>query len=558
MKARLSSIRPWLVLMLAAVVFGSGLHAPPALAAPAPVARAENPPPIPIPPLVTEQWNGTTGVVTSNERWIRSVTDLAELTEEPEVRDAALAVLATGDAAAIRSWALTQLPVIEDQVSARKAREAADRLTQVRALAGTGVPNGYFNAEVQRVLAGTDDDRKAFLAYGAGIARARDEKVSGDARERAAQLRERLRVFAAAAPAGTQVKQAAEQALAGNDATVAAFFATGYAIAAKADAEARERYLADLEARNKAAEQLSDLAQRAKRASEARAQMMVAHGDAVHALQRAANAMAGAANAARHSQRVLAGSGTVASKAGDLAIDKSLVATELGSAQQAARQAQAAAASSRSAAQVLQETGLTYGVEWTAIAEAASEAATAAVGATTTAGHAVDATIATNNAQGAQAQAEAHARQAEQWRQHAADHAAAAAKLATAAAKQAAAAKTAAARTKTAKEQAQAAEAKAWAEAEKTRQQKQIAEAQAAEAKRQRQIAQTEETNAANHRAEAERQADIAKNARADADAQAATARQAWQKSQSAAQAAENAAGRAWDQEAIARDARDQ
>ncbi|XVV13247.1 polymorphic toxin-type HINT domain-containing protein [Actinoplanes sp. CA-131856] len=552
-----NSIRTWLVLLLALIVAGGIVHAPPALAAPAPAQLQEDPPPIPIPDLVTEPWNGTTGVVTSNERWVTSIQDLAELTEEPEIRDAALAILATGDAAKIRNWALTQMPVIEQQVKDRKRKEAADRLAKVKTMAGTGVPGGYFNAEVQRVLAGTDDDRKQFLAYGADIARARDEKVIGDTRERAAQLRERLRVFAAAAPDGSQVRLAAEQALAGTDAAVSAFFATGYAVAAKADAEARERYLADLEARNKAAEELSDLAQRAKRASEARTQMMVAHGNSVHALQRAANAMAGAANAARHSQRVLAGAGTVAEKAGSLAIDKQLIATELGTAQQAAQQAQAAATSSRNAADVLEETGLTYGVEWTLIAQGASEAATAAVGATTTAGHAVDATIATNNAQGAQAQAEAHARLAIQWRAHAADHAAAAAKLAAAAAKQAAAAKTAAARTKTAKEQAQAAEAKAWAEAEKTRQQKEIAQAKAAEAKTHRQTAETERANAERLRAEAENQAAIARNARAAADAEAAAAEQARSKAESSESAARAAETRAWNQEGIARQARD-
>ncbi|MEU4564120.1 polymorphic toxin-type HINT domain-containing protein [Actinoplanes sp. NPDC023936] len=558
MNTRTSSLRLWLVMLLALVVAAAGLHAPPAVAAPAPVAEVQEEPPIPVPPLVTQEWNGSTGVVTSNERWVRSVTDLAELTEEPEVRDAALKILATGDAAAIRRWALNDMPVIEEQVRERKRLEAADRLAKVKALVGTGVPGGYFDTEVRRVYAGTDEDRWAFLAYGADIARARDEKKVGDERERAAALRERLRVFAAAAPAGTQVKTAAEQALAGDDKAVSAFFATGYAAAAKADAAAREKHLADLEARNKALEELSDLAKRAERASQARAQMMVAHGNGVRALQRSANAMGGAANAARNSQRILAGGGTVASKAGSLAIEKQIIADQLSVAQLAVQQAQAAAAASQVAAQTLDETGLTYGIEWSAITVGMREAAVAAVGAITTAGHAVDATIATNAAQGSQAQAEAHARQAEKWRQHAADHAAAAAKLAAAAKKQADAAKTAAARTKTAKEQAQAAEAKAWAEAEKTRQQRQAAEAQAAEAERQRKIAEAERVQAEKHRAEAEKQEAIASNARAAADAQAAVADQAWQKSDAADQAASNANNRAWQQEATARDARDQ
>ena len=108
-------------------------------------------------------------------------------------------------------------------------------------------------------------------------------------------------------------------------------------------------------------------------------------------------------------------------------------------------------------------TGLTYGAEWTLIVQGMHQAATAAVGAAQTAAHAVDATIATNNAQDAQTRAEAHERQAVQWRLHAQEHAAAAKKLADAAKTQANAAKTAAARAKAARVAAQAAEASAWA-----------------------------------------------------------------------------------------------
>ncbi|MEU4690917.1 polymorphic toxin-type HINT domain-containing protein [Actinoplanes sp. NPDC023714] len=549
-------IRAFLISALAAVVAVAGLHAPPATAAPAPAAEDQLPS-IPVPPLVTEEWNGSTGVNASNERWVKSISDLAKLTEEPEVRDAALKILATGDAAAIRQWALTQMPVISKQVSDRKAKEATERLAKVKSLLGTGIPNGYFNAEAQRVYKGSDWDRVLFLAYGADIARARDQAKIDDGRERAAQLRERLRVFAAAAAQGSQVRAAAELALSGDDAAVEAYFKSGYAVAAQADAAARERYLADLEERNRAAEQLSDLAKRAERANQARVQIMVAHGAGVRALQRSANAMAGAANAARHSQRVLAGSGTTASKAGDLNLAKQQIANDLEDAQQAVQDAQAASASARTAVQVLEETGLTYGVEWAAMAVGMSEAATAAAGAITTAGHAVDATIATNAAQDAEAKAKAHAQLALDWKNHAAEHALAAAKLAAAAKKQADAAKTAAARTKTAKEQAQAAEAKAWAEAEKVRQQKLIAQAQAAEAERQRKIAETERAEAERKRAEAEEQANIARKARAEADAQSAIADQARSRAQDAEDGASAADERAWEQERIARQARD-
>jgi len=558
----LSRIRALLVALLTLLLVGTGLHAPPASAAPVPDAKRllakllEGEAPIPVPPLVTEPWDGTTGLDATAERWRKAVSDVAELSGEEEVRRAALAALSTGDNQKIVQFATVEKRQLETQVAARRKQQAADNLAKIKAMRGTG--GAYLNAEVERVLAGTDSDREAFLAYGADIARARDEKVAGNARERAAQLRERLRVFAAAAPAESQLKAAAELALAGDDAAVAAFWQTGYLAAAKADAAAREQYLKDLEARNKAAEDLSELAQRAQRASQARTRLLVAHGNAVRELQRAANSMAGAANAARNAERVLAGAGTTAAKATELTAAKTQAANEARAAQQAAERAAAAAAIANTAADDLIETGLTYGAEWSLIVNGMNAAVLAAQGAATTAGHAIDATIATNNAQGAQAQAEAHAQQAIKWRQHAEEHAKAAARLADAAKRQADAAKTAAARTKKAREQAQAAEAEAWAAAERTRRQREIAESQAAEAKRQRQIAEAERAEAERQRGIAEQQASVARSQRAAAEAQASAARAARQRADAADQAAGAAAGRAWDQEGRARVARDE
>ncbi|MDY7087991.1 MAG: ALF repeat-containing protein, partial [Actinomycetota bacterium] len=451
MKSR--QVRAAVMSSLAALVVGTILHAPPASAAepaPAPAATEGSPAPVPVPPLVTETWNGTTGISATDERWRKAVADVAEFTTEPEVRDAALAALATGDPAKILKFVTVDKPALDKQIAARKKQEAADNLAAITAMKGTG--GAYFNAEVDRVLAGTDVDRALFLAYGAGIARDRDAKVAANAAERAATLRERVRLVAAAAPAESNVKQAATAALSGDDAAINAFLTSGYLEAARADAAEREQYLKDLEARNKAAEELTDLAQRSARANVARQQLLVAHGEGVRALQRAANAMGGAANAARNAQRVLAGGGTVAGKAAELNAARTQTANDLRAAQLAVEQAQAAAATATTAAGTLVDTGLTYGVEWSLIAQGMHEAATAAAGATQTAAYAVDATIATNNAQGAQQQAEAHAAQAVKWREHAEQHARSAAKLAAAAAKQAAAAKTAAARVKKARE----------------------------------------------------------------------------------------------------------
>ncbi|GAA3924625.1 hypothetical protein Aau02nite_21460 [Amorphoplanes auranticolor] len=529
--------------------------------APTPASAAARPaavrdlPPISVPPLVTEVWDGRTGVHFPTDPRLRQlVADTAELHAEPTVRDAAAEALASDQPGAIMRFLNETQPRLEDEADQRRIDTARRNTTTIRAMAGTGVPGGYFNTEVDRVLRGTDTDRALFLAYGADIARGRDTAAAATETDRRRVLRERLTLLIAAAPAESTMKRTATAALAGDDAGVAAFWNTGYLAAATADATAREQYLADLEARNKAAEDLSDLAQRAARASEARRHLLIAHGNAVRELQRTANAMAGAANAARSAERILAGTSTT--KTAELNAAKTATTTELTAAQQAAQRAQAAAIAAQAAADTLIDTGLTYGAEWTLIVQGMHQAATAAVGATQTAAHAVDATIATNNAQDAQARAEAHERQAVQWRLHAQEHAAAAKKLADAAKAQANAAKTAAARAKAARVAAQAAEARAWAAAERTRQQRVIAEAEAATARSARLVAEQERAKAAGHRAQAERQAAVAANARRNADQQAAVAAAAYQRAKASDAAALNAADTAWRQEGLAARAR--
>ncbi|SDT81219.1 polymorphic toxin-type HINT domain-containing protein [Actinoplanes derwentensis] len=521
------------------------------------VPQAAQLPEIPVPPLVTDPWDGSEGVPEMDERWRQWVADTAESAEEPEIRDAALAALATGDNAVIMKFVMEDMPILDQQVSDRKYKEAADNLAKVKAMKGTGAAGGYFNAEVTRVLAGSAYDRVLFLAYGARIARERDEQTAKRTLERAAELRQRVQIIAAGAAEASQVKRAAEAALAGGDTAIATFLKTGYLTAANADAAEWEQHLKDLEERNKAAEELTDLAKRSARANEARRQLMIAHGEGVKALMQVANAMGGAANNAREAQRIITGSDTVAVKNSRLTTVKDLTAAELQRVQNAAELTRVAAAKATLATDVLVETGLEYGIEWARITQGMNEAASAAVNATQTAAHAITATIATNNAQGAQAQAAAREQQAITWHQHAVEHAAAAAKLATAAEKQAAAAKTAAARAKTARQQAEAAERTAAVEAAKVAQQRKIAEDQAAEAARQRKIAEDERANAERHRIEAERQASIASTARGEADRQAGIAGQSRTKAADAEQAAAGADERAWQQEGVARQARD-
>lgn len=544
--------------LLAALLLLTGLlvaPAPPAHAHAQPARAAATGTPIPVPPLETEQWDGRTGVTFPEDPFLRDlVANIAELNEEPEIREAAAAALASTSPGAVGLFLSETFGVLGQQIQDRNEETARRNTETIRAMASGGP---YFNAEVTRVLRGTDADREAFLAYGAEIARTRDEQATTAEADRKRVLRDRLTALAATAADGSAMKRAAAAALSGNDAAVAAFWNGGYLTAANADAAAREQYLADLEARNKAAEDLSDLAQRAARASEARRRMLVAHGNAVRELERSANAMGGAANAARSAQRILAGGGTNAEKSTQLAAAKTETAAQLAAAQQAAGRAQAASAAAIVESQILIDTGLEYGAEWSRIVQGMHQAAIAAVGAATTAAHAVDATIATHNAQTAAERAAAHEREAAKWREHAEEHAAAAAKLAAAAKAQADAAKTAAARAKKAREQAQAAEARAWAAAERTRQHRLTAEAEAVKAREARQVAERERQAAAEHRTRAEAQAAVAATARRNAQTQAATAAAARQRAEGADDAAGAAADKAWDQEGVASRARD-
>jgi hypothetical protein len=515
-------LRSLLLLSMTALLVGSGTFVPPASAALRPVSapadeRQRSAPVVPETPH--QPWDGSGITMTVDPRLRQLVADIAAMHEVASVRQAAAAALAADDAAIMTFLEVTQ-PKLQAQEVQRLKKVAADNLKAVTALRGTG--GTIFNAEVERALAGTDANREAFLAYGSTIARDRDEQTRKNEQDRKAQLRERLQMLAGAVPAGSQLKLAADAALAGDDAAVATFWEKGYLEASAKDAAAREQHLKDLEARNKAAEQLSDLAKRAARAAEARKNLLAAHGDGVDALQRVANEMIGAANAAREAERILAG--TSRTKSADLQAAKNQAAAFLRNAEQQTAVAQSAAVRATNAADDLVDTGLTYGAEWARITTGLHEAAKAAVGATLTATHAIDATIATHNAKTAQEKAEAHARKAKDWRTHAEDHAKAARRLADAAKVQAEAAKTAAARTKAARIQAEKAEAEAKAAADRAAAQRKIAEDEAKKAKAARRVAETERANAAAHRNRAEEQAAIARNQRAYADAQAAAA----------------------------------
>ncbi|CAM4157795.1 ALF repeat-containing protein [Kibdelosporangium persicum] len=550
-------IRRALAASLTVAVF-AGLASPPdvAVAAPAMTATAAvaETPARPMPADPYKEWDGKTGVPDTGDPRLRQlVADNAELAEDVEVRDAARAAL-EGGRTAIMAFLNTGLREAQKRAADRKAEVARQNRAAIEPLRGTG--GAYLRAEVDRVLAGTDLDRAQFLAYGKAIAEQRDAAATQSVQQRAVENRARVQMLVGVG--GPEVKRAAQTALDAGDAAVEQFLASGYLEAAGKDAEAREKFLADEEARQKAAEALSELAKRSARANEARRVLLVEHGIGIRALQRSSNSLILAGNEARKAEQILAAN----TAAGQHPVDafdgvKAEVARQLAAARAAAGDAQTAAVKAQVQADVLVETGLPYGAQWAQMAFGMSQAARAAVSAVETASHSIDAAAFTDQARNAQERAERHAEQAKKWRQTAEAHARAAADLAEAARVQMEAAKDAAARTKAARQAAEAAEAQAWAAAERTRQHRITAEREAATAAAQRAIAERERANAAAARVRAEQQAAVARAMRGEAEVQEGIARGARDRAQAADGVAAQAETNARNEERNASAARD-
>ncbi|MFD2457606.1 hypothetical protein ACFSYJ_03300, partial [Amycolatopsis samaneae] len=508
----------------------------------------EDPPPAgrPMPDAKYPPWDGQTGMGEAIAFYSRKlVVDIAQYTEETEVREAATAALAAGTQAAIDVFLDTGEQEAQARAKVRRDETARQDRQTILALAGTGGP--IFNAEVDRVLAGSDYDRAFFLAYGKDIAKDRDERARQATQARADELRARVTVLAGGA-AGDEVKKAAQEALAGGDAAIEAFLNSGYLAAAKRDADAREAYLKELEERNKAAEQASELAQKARRASEARKNLLIAHGHGVRALQRAANAMISGATAARQAAQILA-----ANTAGghhspeSFSLVRQEAARQYDLADHAATEAKNASVAATTEATILKDLGLTYGEDWSRIALGMAEASKAATLAIETSQHAITATMATDAAVGDEAQARARAEQARQWLLNAQQNEAGAARLAAAAEAQANAAKDALAEANQAYERAKQARDEASNGLDRTREYQRTAETERDKARECRRTAETERDNAERHRRDAEREAADARKARGEAERQgrlAAAARQRAETQEGIARTADETATR--------------
>lgn len=476
------------------------------------------------------------------------VEDFAEFDEEEEVREAARKALASTDPHAIRDF--LERGEAEARQRAKDKRDAADvtNRRRIEAMRGTGGP--FFDAEVERALKGTAKDRADFLAFGADIARQRDKATEQNEQQRAAENRKRVEMLAAVG--GPEVKRAAQAALAtGDDKVIAEFLEKGYLVAAQKDADDRAAHEKAQKEALEAAQRLRELAENTARAAEARTKLIAAHGNAVKALKTSANAMNSAAAQSREADRMLAAD-RAGKRLSDYAPVKTEIARQVGIAEDAARQAQVAAGQAKVQADVLVQTGLTHGVQWSEVASGIASAADAAAKASATAQHAVDATAADAAGLNSKNQAELHARQAAKWRANAEQHAKAAARLAEAAARQAAIAADAAGKARKARIEAEQAEKQAWDHAKKTRDARIEAQRQARIAAEQRAIAERERGLAAAARARAERERDAAAQARARAEAEARTASAKRADAQAAAAVAAEKRATAQTQEGIA------
>ncbi|GAA4119422.1 hypothetical protein GCM10022284_75170 [Streptomyces hundungensis] len=484
----------------------------------------------------------------SAERDRQLVEDYAEFDEEEEVREAARKALESSDPNAIKEFLAHGEAEARQRAKDKGADTDVKNRQQIEAMRGTGGP--VFNAEVERVLKGDARARADFLAFGADIARTQDKKNEQNAKERAAELRKRVEMLVASG--GPEVKKAAAAALATNDdKVIAEFLDKGYLVAENKDAADRAAHEKALKDAQEAADKLRELAEKAARAAEARTKLIAAHGDAVKALKEASNAMTSAAGQARQADRMLS-----ADRAGKALSSydsvKAEAARQVDIANDAARAAKVAAAQAKVQADVLIETGLTYGTQWSDVASGIAAAAEAAVKAGQTAQKAIEATEADAKGLNAKNQAQLHEQQAKAWRANAVEHAKVAASLADAAGKQARIAADAAARTKTARIAAEKAEKEAWEHAKKTREAREEAQRQAKIAAEQRAIAERERNLAAQARARAEKERNTAAAARARAEAEARTASAARAEAQAAGATAASARAHAAEQEGIA------
>ncbi|GAA0545446.1 hypothetical protein GCM10010172_28870 [Paractinoplanes ferrugineus] len=374
------------------------------------------------------------------------VQDLADYDEDAAVRAAAAEVLRTDNPAEFAAFLDDALPIYRAAAAERKKRAAEANRATVQEWATTGGP--VVKQQATAVLATKNDLKIAdFVAIGHAAAVAADKQEEVNAAERAKTIKARVEQIVASG--GYEVKWAGQAALDTEDAvTIAAFYNTGYAAASARDNTAQQQIEAALAARNKAVDDLASLAEKATRAADARTTIIAESVTATQSLTVAANSMGLVNRYAKQADATYASDLPIRKSGGathTAAITKSRsdACAEWTTTTRNADQVIAHAGVAATAARTLVDTGLTHGIEWSAVLNAQGDAAEAAKQASETACHAAEATEAAAKALDADKNATVDANNAVKYRQAAERESAAATKLADQAEKLAAAAQAA-------------------------------------------------------------------------------------------------------------------
>ncbi|GAB1639929.1 polymorphic toxin-type HINT domain-containing protein [Krasilnikovia sp. MM14-A1259] len=373
--------------------------------------------------------------------------DLADYDEDPDVREAAKAVLATNDPAKIKDFLDNGLPVYRKAGEQRKKDQAERDRYLLQEWAETGTPS--VREKAKALLAGTDDEKiAAFVATGKAAAELADKQDALSAADKAKTIRARVEQLVD--QGGYEVQSLGQAALDSDDpAVIENFYTDGYKAASQHDADTQKQITEALAARSKAVDDLTDLARRATQAANAQKRIIEESITATKALTQAALSM-GLANKDAKTADATYAADLPLRKAGnkthtaDLTALRTQACTDAASAGRNADQVTAHAGVAAVQAKTLQDTGLSHGIAWADVIQAQADAGTAAKQAAETACHAAEATEAAGKTLDADRNATVDADNAVKYRQAAEREQAAAEKLADRAEKLAAGAQAAA------------------------------------------------------------------------------------------------------------------
>jgi hypothetical protein len=440
--------------------------------------------------------------------------DLADYDEDAEVRAGAQAALDTDDPELIRDFLDNGMPVLRAAADRRKKLRANENKALVAQWAETGGP--IVRQRAAAALATKNDNKIAdFVAIGKAAAEAADNQETVNAANQAKTIRARVEQLST--QGGYEVRAGAFVALDSEDpAVIAAFYNTGYHLAAKRDTDAQTAIETALAARTKAVADLVALANRATRAATAQKQIIAASVAATHALTVTSNSMGLVNKYAKQGDAIYAADLPIRRAGGqthtaDLTKLRADACAEYTTTSRNADQVVAQAGVAATAAQTLIDTGLSNGIAWAEVTQAQAGAGIAAKQAAETACHAAEATEAAAKTLDADRNATVEANNAVKYRQAAEQEAAAAERLANYAEKLAAAAQEA---EQDARKQRLIAEQKAedaWAHAEQAEDHYYNARAQRDAARRWTAIAVQQQLIARDAATRAVAQQDIAK-----------------------------------------------